>query len=90
MCTRRTFEPIPITEPIARGDWTRGIEEFDREPRSSPQSTTTQEEPMTAATSRMIFVNLAVSDLDKTVEFFTKLGFSFDSQFTDEKATCIS
>ena len=45
---------------------------------------------MTAATSRMIFVNLAVSDLDKTVEFFTKLGFSFDSQFTDEKATCIS
>jgi predicted lactoylglutathione lyase len=37
--------------------------------------------------SRMIFVNLPVKDLDRSVDFFTKLGFSFDSRFTDETAT---
>lgn len=36
-----------------------------------------------------IFVNLPVKDLDKSVAFFTKLGFSFNPQFTDEKATCM-
>lgn len=39
--------------------------------------------------SRMLFVNLAVKDLDATVEFFTKLGFEFDPQFTDATATCM-
>ena len=39
--------------------------------------------------ARKIFVNLAVKDLDKAVEFFTKLGFSFDPRFTDETATCM-
>jgi predicted lactoylglutathione lyase len=33
------------------------------------------------------FVNLPVKDLTKATEFFTKLGFSFDQQFTDENAT---
>lgn len=36
-----------------------------------------------------IFVNLPVKDLKKSVEFFTKLGFSFNAQFTDETATCM-
>lgn len=36
-----------------------------------------------------IFVNLPVKDLNKTVEFFTKLGFTFNPQFTDENATCM-
>lgn len=36
-----------------------------------------------------IFVNLPVKDLDKTVAFYTKLGFSFNPQFTDENATCM-
>lgn len=36
-----------------------------------------------------IFVNLPVKNLDKSVEFFTKLGFTFDPQFTDETATCM-
>ena len=36
-----------------------------------------------------IFVNLPVKDLNKTVEFFTKLGFRFNPQFTDENATCM-
>jgi uncharacterized protein len=33
------------------------------------------------------FINLPVKDLAKTTEFFTRIGFSFDSQFTDETAT---
>ncbi|MEP6607947.1 MAG: VOC family protein [Burkholderiaceae bacterium] len=36
-----------------------------------------------------IFVNLAVRDLNQSVEFFSALGFKFDPQFTDEKATCM-
>jgi uncharacterized protein len=39
--------------------------------------------------SRMIFVNLPVKSLPKSVEFFTALGFEFNPQFTDEKATCM-
>jgi predicted lactoylglutathione lyase len=36
-----------------------------------------------------IFVNLPVKSLDRSVEFFTKLGFSFNPQFTDETGTCM-
>lgn len=36
-----------------------------------------------------IFVNLPIRDLNKSVAFFTKLGFSFNPQFTDENATCM-
>ena len=36
-----------------------------------------------------IFVNLPVKDLNRTVEFFTKLGFKFNPQFTDRNATCM-
>lgn len=36
-----------------------------------------------------IFINLPVKDLDKSVSFFTNLGYSFNPQFTDEKATCM-
>jgi hypothetical protein len=42
---------------------------------------------MASGTSRKIFVNLAVKDLQRSVDFFTKLGFSFNAQFTDESAT---
>jgi uncharacterized protein len=44
---------------------------------------------MAPKNSRLLFVNLAVEDLDRSVEFFTKLGFTFDPQFTDETATCM-
>jgi predicted lactoylglutathione lyase len=44
---------------------------------------------MENGSSRKIFVNLAVEDLDKAVEFFTQLGFSFDPRFTDEQGTCM-
>ena len=36
-----------------------------------------------------IFVNVPVKDLDRSVEFFTKLGYTFNPQFTDENATCM-
>jgi uncharacterized protein len=36
-----------------------------------------------------IFVNLPVKDLNKTIDFFTILGFKFNPQFTDENATCM-
>jgi len=34
--------------------------------------------------SRKIFVNLAVEDLDRSIKFFTQLGFRFDPRFSDE------
>lgn len=36
-----------------------------------------------------IFVNLPVKDLNKSIEFFTKLGYTFNPEFTDENATCM-
>jgi len=36
-----------------------------------------------------IFVNLPVKNLDKSMEFFTELGFNFNTQFTDETAACM-
>lgn len=36
-----------------------------------------------------IFVNLPVSDLNKTMAFFQKLGFGFNQQFTDKTAACM-
>ncbi len=36
-----------------------------------------------------IFVNLPVKDLKKSIDFFTHLGFSFNPQFTDDKAACL-
>ena len=36
-----------------------------------------------------IFVNLPVKDLDKSKEFFSKLGFAFNAQFTNKDAACM-
>ncbi len=36
-----------------------------------------------------IFVNLPVKDLKGSVEFFGKLGYKFNPQFTDETAACM-
>lgn|SRR3989338_7058303 len=38
---------------------------------------------------KQIFINLPVKDLQKTVAFFTHLGFEFNPKFTDENATCM-
>lgn len=39
--------------------------------------------------AKQIFVNLPVKDLQRSIAFFTKLGFSFNPQFTDDHATCM-
>jgi uncharacterized protein len=39
--------------------------------------------------STKIFVNLPVKDLNKSIEFFSKIGYTFNKQFTDETATCM-
>ncbi|CUR52236.1 Glyoxalase/bleomycin resistance protein/dioxygenase [Nitrosotalea devaniterrae] len=36
-----------------------------------------------------VFVNLPVKDLEKSKEFFTKLGFTFNLQFTNKDAACM-
>jgi uncharacterized protein len=44
---------------------------------------------MATATSRKLFVNLGVRDLEASIAFFRRLGFAFDPRFTDETATCM-
>ena len=41
------------------------------------------------ATPHKLFVNIAVSDLQRSIRFFEALGFSFNPQFTDATATCM-
>lgn len=36
-----------------------------------------------------VFVNFPVKDLEKSKAFFTRLGYTFNQQFTDEKAACM-
>lgn len=38
---------------------------------------------------RKLFVNLPVRDLPRSMEFFRKLGFTFNQQFVDETAACM-
>jgi uncharacterized protein len=40
-------------------------------------------------TKSEIFVNLPVKNLAKSKEFFGKLGFTFNRQFTDDTAACM-
>lgn len=39
--------------------------------------------------AQQIYVNLAVNDLEKSKAFFTKLGFEFNMQFTNEHGACL-
>src|SRR5688500_14965795 len=41
-------------------------------------------------THRQMFLNLPVRDLNRSMEFFRKLGFDFNPQFTDERAACLT
>jgi len=38
---------------------------------------------------RKIFVTLPVRHLNRSMDFFSALGFTFDPRFTDEKAACL-
>lgn len=39
--------------------------------------------------AKQIFVNLAVKDLQKSVDFYTALGFTNNPQFSDETGKCM-
>jgi len=39
--------------------------------------------------AKSIYLNLPVRDLEKTRNFWSKLGFSFNEQFSDDKALCL-
>lgn len=39
--------------------------------------------------AKQIFINLPVKDLNKSIAFFTTLGFTFNPQFTNEEAACM-
>ncbi len=36
-----------------------------------------------------IFLNLPVADLQRSIDFFTALGFTYNPQFSDDSAACI-
>jgi predicted lactoylglutathione lyase len=38
---------------------------------------------------KSIYINLPIKDLEKTRTFWTNLGFSFNEQYSDDKALCL-
>ena len=38
---------------------------------------------------RMLFVNIPVADLERSMAFFAKLGFGFNPMFSDETSACM-
>ena len=53
---------------------------------STPKLTHTGTSPKTP---RKLFVNLPVADLQRSIDFFEALGFTFNAQFTDATGTCM-
>ena len=41
------------------------------------------------ATPRKLFVNIPINDLQRSIDFFEALGFTFNAQFTDATATAM-
>ena len=39
--------------------------------------------------AKQVFIHLPVKDVKRSMKFFSKLGFSFNQQFTDDKAACM-
>jgi predicted lactoylglutathione lyase len=48
-----------------------------------------KEEMQLAVTAKQIYVNLPVKDLQRSIDFFTSLGFEFNQEMTDDNATCM-
>jgi uncharacterized protein len=69
----------------------RSRDEFSVSRQSIPVTGGKNEEETMAGigNGRMMYLNLAVEDLARSVEFFTELGFTFDQRFTDETATAM-
>lgn len=45
-----------------------------------------EEHGMADTRGRNVFVNVAVRDVEKSTDFFSRLGFRFKPKFTDDKA----
>jgi predicted lactoylglutathione lyase len=74
-----------IITPIRLGAWNRAVGQI-----ASCRLLLAAHSPVKGENMAMkIFVNLPVKNLNRSVEFFSKLGFSFDKQYTDETATCM-
>ncbi len=39
--------------------------------------------------SKQVFINLAVKDLQKSMDFYTALGFTNNTQFSDDTGKCM-
>lgn len=66
----------------------RQVQEFEDFPEEIQEIVADLEGPG-PTTSKFLFLNLPVQDLERSKAFFTKLGFKFNPQFTDEKAACL-
>jgi predicted lactoylglutathione lyase len=38
---------------------------------------------------KQVFINLAVKDVEKSMHFYTELGFNINPQFSDDQAKCM-
>jgi len=54
-----------------------------------PDSPTIRTAGSKAIKPRKLFVNIPVTDLQRSIVFFETLGFTFNPQFTDASATCM-
>ena len=54
-----------------------------------PKKKTSRPSKRKSASTSRIFVNLPTKDLNKSTEFFKKLGFSINEQFTNATAACV-
>ena len=56
---------------------------------TQPASPTITNAGTVPRTPRKLFVNVAVSEVQRSIRFFEQLGFAFNAQFTDASATCM-
>jgi uncharacterized protein len=61
----------------------------DRNMSTIQEAPVIRNEGTTPAVSRKLFVNIPVADLQRSIDFFEQLGFTFNRQFTDHTATCM-
>jgi predicted lactoylglutathione lyase len=66
----------------------QALEDFPEDLQAVAQGYT-EMQPTGKEDSQKVFINLPVKDLEKSKEFFGKLGYTFNAQFTDENATCM-
>jgi predicted lactoylglutathione lyase len=85
--TEVEIRPVFETEDFAESDPTGEIRAQEHRLRAQVEGE--QSAPATNGQPTNMFINLPVSDLNRSVAFFKKLGYTFNPQFTDENATCM-